>query len=175
MVLELLLNNQVYTLEVKESQAARGSIYKIRIGNKTYQVDYQQLNRSFYSLIIEGRSYPIVASIRSTRGEPPLLEVNLKGKTYPIQVLDEATKRLRTSKKTLAHLGQQIISTPMPGKVIKLLVKVGDSVEVGQGVIVVEAMKMENELRASAPGIVKEIKVKEGTTVNAGEPLVVLV
>jgi biotin carboxyl carrier protein len=62
----------------------------------------------------------------------------------------------------------------MPGKVVKLLVKPGDAVKAGDGVIVVEAMKMENELKAPAPGTVKEIRVAEGKAVAAGEVLVVI-
>jgi biotin carboxyl carrier protein len=62
----------------------------------------------------------------------------------------------------------------MPGKVVRLLVKAGDSVKSGDGIIVVEAMKMENELKAPAPGTVKEIRVAEGKAVSAGEVLVVL-
>jgi biotin carboxyl carrier protein len=62
----------------------------------------------------------------------------------------------------------------MPGKIVKHLVAVGDRVEAGQGVIVVEAMKMENELRAPAGGVVKALPAAEGTAVDAGAPLVIL-
>ncbi len=66
------------------------------------------------------------------------------------------------------------VVAPMPGKVVRLLVKPGDQVSARQGVIVVEAMKMENELRAGRDGIVRDVLVAEGALVDAGAPLVVI-
>jgi biotin carboxyl carrier protein len=70
--------------------------------------------------------------------------------------------------------GQQKVSVPMPGKVIAVLVSEGDVVEKGQGLVIVEAMKMENEVRSPIAGAVKEIKVKQGETVEAGAVLLVV-
>jgi len=70
--------------------------------------------------------------------------------------------------------GPQRVTAPMPGKIVKLLVKPGDKVQPRQGVVVVEAMKMENELRARAEGTVTEVRVTEGSSVEAGAILVVL-
>jgi pyruvate carboxylase subunit B len=73
-----------------------------------------------------------------------------------------------------SHAGPQRVTAPMPGKIVKLLVKAGDKVQARQGVVVVEAMKMENELRARAAGTVSEVRVTEGTSVEAGAILVIL-
>ena len=62
----------------------------------------------------------------------------------------------------------------MPGKVVRVLVNVGDSVDVGQGLVVVEAMKMQNEMKAARPGRVTEVRARAGETVSAGDTLVVL-
>ena len=70
--------------------------------------------------------------------------------------------------------GPQRLLAPMPGKVVRVLVQPGDEVVARQGVIVVEAMKMENELRAGRPGVVREVLVVEGASVEAGTPLVVI-
>jgi len=70
--------------------------------------------------------------------------------------------------------GPQRVTAPMPGKIVKLLVKPGDKVQPRQGVVVVEAMKMENELRARAAGTVSEVRVAEGISVEAGAILVIL-
>jgi biotin carboxyl carrier protein len=70
--------------------------------------------------------------------------------------------------------GPQRVTAPMPGKIVKLLVKPGDKVQPRQGVVVVEAMKMENELRARAAGTVSEVRVREGASVEAGAILVIL-
>jgi biotin carboxyl carrier protein len=73
-----------------------------------------------------------------------------------------------------ADEGPQRVTAPMPGKIVKLLVKPGDTVQPRQGVVVVEAMKMENELRARAGGTVREVRVSEGASVEAGAILVIL-
>jgi len=70
--------------------------------------------------------------------------------------------------------GPQRLLAPMPGKVVRVLVKPGDHVVGRQGVVVVEAMKMENELRAGRSGVVREVLVVEGASVDAGMPLVVI-
>ena len=70
--------------------------------------------------------------------------------------------------------GPQRVTSPMPGKIVKVLVKPGDKVDARQGLVVVEAMKMENELRARAEGTVTEVRVTEGSSVEAGAILVVL-
>jgi len=73
-----------------------------------------------------------------------------------------------------ADRGPQRVTAPMPGKIVKLLVKPGDKVQPRQGVVVVEAMKMENELRARTAGTVSEVRVREGASVEAGAILVIL-
>ena len=70
--------------------------------------------------------------------------------------------------------GRQKVSVPMPGKIIAVLVAEGDAVEKGQGLVIVEAMKMENEVRSPITGEVKEIKVKPGDTVEGGAVLVIV-
>ncbi len=67
--------------------------------------------------------------------------------------------------------GRQQIVAPMPGKVVRVLVKAGDKVEAGQGLLVVEAMKMQNEIRSPKSGVIERLQVKEGQPVNAGEVL----
>ena len=70
--------------------------------------------------------------------------------------------------------GPQRLCAPMPGKIVRVLVKAGDQVAARQGVIVVEAMKMENELRAARAGVVRDVLVSEGASVDAGAPLVII-
>ncbi len=70
--------------------------------------------------------------------------------------------------------GRQQVTAPMPGKVIRILVQAGDRVEAGQGLLVVEAMKMQNEIRSPKSGIMERLHVKEGQPVNAGEVLCIV-
>ena len=97
------------------------------------------------------------------------------GREYIAQVEDERQRTLRS----LGSAGEETdagvtIKAPMPGLVVKVEVNVGDSIERGQGIAVVEAMKMENEVRAQGGGVVKDIRVKNGQAVEKGEVLVVI-
>ncbi len=99
-------------------------------------------------------------------------DVTLDGVRHRLAVVDERRKALAALTGEGAGGGTQVISTSMPGKVVALLVAEGDEVEAGQGVVVIEAMKMENELRASGPGVVQAIPVAVGDAVEGGAELV---
>ena len=116
-----------------------------------------------YSVLLNGQSFEVcIAS--------PSLTVN--GRRFTVEVRDPRDSSPRTR---AAHGGgRQKITAPMPGKVIRVLVGVGDAVEMGQGLVVVEAMKMQNEMKASRPGRVTELLVHDGDTVASGDTLVVL-
>ncbi|MEJ7616700.1 MAG: biotin/lipoyl-containing protein [Pyrinomonadaceae bacterium] len=102
-------------------------------------------------------------------------QVHLKGRVYRIGLFDP--KRLRATAagpggRQLA--GASTVKAPMPGKVLRVLTEVGASVEAGAGVIVIEAMKMQNELKATTAGTVTELRVAAGATVKAGDVLIVI-
>jgi biotin carboxyl carrier protein len=143
---------------------------RVRLDEQEVRVDLLRVNAALYSLLIGGRSF-----------EVDLLEVEegfmvlVDGQPFHVEIQDEQERRLRAAVgKEGARAAKRTVAAPMPGKVVKLLVKPGDAVKAGDGVIVVEAMKMENELKASAPGTVKEVRVAEGKAVGAGEVLVVI-
>jgi biotin carboxyl carrier protein len=115
------------------------------------------------------RSYEVAFS-RSAEGA---MTVHIDG--VPVEV--SINRMRRTGASAASHpsdRGPQRVTAPMPGKIVKLLVKPGDKVQPRQGVVVVEAMKMENELRARAAGTVSEVRVTEGTSVEAGAILIIL-
>jgi biotin carboxyl carrier protein len=114
------------------------------------------------------RSYEIAFS-PSAEG---VLTVHVDG--VPVEVSINQMRRAGAAAAHSADGGPQRVTAPMPGKIVKLLVKPGEKVQARQGVIVVEAMKMENELRAHAAGTVSEVRVTEGTSVEAGAILVIL-
>ena len=94
------------------------------------------------------------------------------GRRFAVEVRNP--RNASRGSRTALGAGRQKVIAPMPGKVIRVLVKKGDTVEPGQGLVVVEAMKMQNEMKASHPGQVTEVRVHDGDTVGAGETLVVL-
>jgi biotin carboxyl carrier protein len=97
--------------------------------------------------------------------------VNLAGETFSVRVID---RKHRPVGGEHSGDGQQMLTAPMPGKVVKVLSKVGDSVKAGQGIVVVEAMKMQNEIKSPRAGIVADIRVTEGLAVNANQVLAVV-
>ena len=104
-----------------------------------------------------------------------VLTVWVEGELYRIEYQEEGRRPRRAASVTGQGMGgRQMIVAPMPGKVVALLVSPEQEVSAGQGVIVIEAMKMENELKASGPGVIKEIKVQEGDGVSGGDVLVVI-
>ncbi|HKE55849.1 MAG TPA: biotin/lipoyl-containing protein [Pyrinomonadaceae bacterium] len=100
-------------------------------------------------------------------------QVTVRGRAYRIEIRDP--KKLRAGQNSQhRHHGTSEIVAPMPGKVVRVLVEVGAEVEVGQGVLVVEAMKMQNEMKSLQGGKVVSIRVAQGETVNAGDVLAVV-
>ncbi len=138
--------------------------------NREFRVDCLQVDAGLYSLLIQGRSHEIdILEMEDA------LVVLVDGQPFRVQIQDERERRLRAGVgRGEAKVGKRVVTAPMPGKVVKLLVRPGDAVRAGDGVIVVEAMKMENELKAPAAGTVKEIRVEEGKAVGGGDILVVI-
>jgi acetyl/propionyl-CoA carboxylase alpha subunit len=114
--------------------------------------------------------YRVVVERREGRGRYTLW---VDGYRFDTEALDERTRTIRELS-AAAPLGPAPIKAPMPGLIVRVNVKVGDSVEAGQGVVVMEAMKMENELRATAAGTVKSVEVAAGAAVEKGALLVAL-
>ena len=123
-----------------------------------------------YSLVLEsggGQVVEVAITDGDTRGE---LVVHLPSVSVPVSI-DASRRRGKTAR----HAdGEQRITAPMPGRIVRVLANVGDDVELRQPVIVIEAMKMENELRAPKAGRVKEVAVEAGASVEAGRLLVVI-
>jgi len=116
--------------------------------------------------------YRVVAEKRQGRGRYTLW---VDGYRFEVEALDERTRAIRDlSAANAAPTGPAPIIAPMPGLIVRVNVSVGDKVEAGQGIVVMEAMKMENELRATAPGTVQTIEVAAGTAVEKGALLVSL-
>jgi biotin carboxyl carrier protein len=103
-------------------------------------------------------------------GQNSKLTVTLAGHSLAVEVA-EARLDTATGGGRPAATGPATLRAPMPGRVVKLLVKAGDAVKAGQGILVVEAMKMENELKAPRDGVVKQFHAAEGAAVEAGEDL----
>jgi biotin carboxyl carrier protein len=142
----------------------------VRLDGQPVGVEATALPGGRWSLRLpgSGRQHEVVILSRPDgRG----LEALVDGLSVPVRV----SSGTAVARKAGAHgEGPDRVTAPMPGKVVKLLVSAGDQVTARQGVVVVEAMKMENELRAGRAGIVREVLVAEGASVEAGTPLLVI-
>jgi biotin carboxyl carrier protein len=118
-------------------------------------------NRSFYIELIEGK-------------DSKKYFVNTKNLSYELEIIDAESKYLKNKNKGSFNLSENTIISPMPGKVVKILVGKGDKVQPGQTAIIISAMKMESEYNFSKEGIVTEILVSEGETVDGNQTLIVI-
>lgn len=163
----------IVTYEGKEYRieaVEKGSVFQVKIDGEPFEIDVLPVTDSHYSFLIRGRSYEVNIS-----GRDEACSVLIGGESFDISILEERKLRLRAALKPgEAAAARQLISTPMPGKVVKVLVSPGDTVKAGTGIIVVEAMKMQNELKAKGPGTVKEVRAQEGQGVEGGAVLVVI-
>ena len=146
---------------------AEGGTLWLEIEGKRLEADFHRLpDGEVYSLLVDGRSYEVRISPSGER-----LEVTLHGATIPVEVRHPLEKLLLSTQRAAGAGGDEVVAAPMPGLVVAIQVKPGDAVEPGQGVVVVEAMKMQNELVSRRGGVVGEVLVAERATVSAGQPL----
>jgi biotin carboxyl carrier protein len=143
--------------------------YKLTVNGRTYQVDALMLEHGTMTMLVDGQSYSV--EFEENGDEVGVL---LRGQVNRFDVADERRLRLRAATAGFTMEGKQVVTAPMPGKVVKVLVKVGDEVKEGQGLVVVEAMKMENELKSPKAGKVTELFAKEGIAVENNAKLVVV-
>ena len=165
MTFELEAGGKVHKVAVDAAPGAPGT-FTITIDGVPLTVDVRATAEG-YSLIVDGRVIEAAVTDGPSRGE---LTVHLPSVSVPVSI-DANRRRGRTAQHPE---GEQRIAAPMPGRVLRVLVKVGDAVEARQPVVVVEAMKMENELRAPKAGTVKEVAIEAGASVEAGRLLVVI-
>ncbi|HYZ90335.1 MAG TPA: biotin/lipoyl-containing protein [Myxococcales bacterium] len=158
--------------------APQGSSYRVTIHDgrtesanpRVLAVDAVHLAGHAMSLLVDGRS----VRCEVEPAKEGKLAVLVGDEVHSLEILDERRLRLRRASGKFMLEGPQRIDAPMPGKVVRVLVKQGDQVQEGQGLVVVEAMKMENELRSPKAGVVKELHAQEGQPVEAGAKLAVV-
>jgi biotin carboxyl carrier protein len=146
-----------------------GSKATIQIDEKIYEVDIEMVEEGVYSILHDGKSY----NIEMIQGNGPKnYFVNTYYSSHELNIIDAQSRYQQNRNKDGLHSGDKIISTPMPGKVVRIPVTQGDVVEKGTTVIVISAMKMESEYKSPVDGVVKKIFVTEGETINGNQPLI---
>jgi biotin carboxyl carrier protein len=154
------------------AEGDRAGRLSVAVDGRMCAVDAVWIDSTTLSLIADG----VAHEIRILRGAAGSVSVEVKGAVFDADVAEAAfgRARARDAGGRKGPPGGRAIAAPMPGRVVRVLVKVGDRIPARQGVVIVEAMKMENVLRAPAEGTVTEIRVAAGSTVEAGAVLVML-
>ncbi len=151
-----------------EIQVENGQVW---VDGRSMEVDLHQVGTpELYSVLVNGRSYEILVE-EARQG----YVVTLQGEQYVVQVEDERTRRMNLGRRmTAAPKGELLVKAPIPGLVVKVLVKEGEQVVEDQPLIILEAMKMENEIRALRGGVVRRVEVSPGQRVEQDAPLLLI-
>ena len=158
------------TVEVEATRLGP-SRFRVQVGQGAPRMVEGDLGAGLVHLIDGERSWAVKLG---ARGEAT--HTHVAGRDLTVQVQDERRRKQRAAEAAAATSGsgRRSVRSPMPGKVVKVLVEVGQTVHAGQGVVIVEAMKMDNELKAAGPGTVVEVKCREGALVEGNAELLVI-
>lgn len=154
------INEKKFQVEVEEPEPGR---YQVRVNDDNCLVDFFEAQENIYSLIIDHQSYEVDID-QVERGS---YSVMIKGDHFDVQIVDEKTKRLAETLSARA-VGRQGVKSPMAGNIWRLLKSQGEIVKQGEVLIILEAMKMENEIRSPIDGFISSMCAVEGTAVSAG-------
>ncbi len=156
-----ILNNELYEVEILKDGA-------VLVNGERHEVDFLALDESLYSIIQNNRSQDL--AIDENQGN---YQVLVDGRLYEAQVLDQRTMLMLARKGGLT-MGSGEVTAPMPGLVVEIPVAVGDTVEAGQTVVILESMKMQNELKSPITGVVESIQALAGASVDKNAVLIVI-
>ena len=165
MTYDVIVDGKTHRLELAEG----GRTWLCKVDGNEVEVDAALTARDVLSVLVGGDAFEIKRE-RSLRGD---LHLVIGSARYAIDVQDPRSLRTRRAGPA-SEDGPQKITAPMPGKIVRIAVAVGAAVKAGQGVIVMEAMKMQNEMKSPKDGKVQKILIAEGATVNPGDTLAVI-
>ncbi|SRR6266498_337564 len=171
---EITVGDVIYEIELtpvastSDTREKPATSWSCKLNGREGLVDAVQIGPDTLSLLLEGKSIEVRREFSRERQQ-----ILLNGTSYEVVVRDP--RSLRSRKRTgSSDEGPQRLVSSMPGKVMRILAREGDQISAGQGIIVVEAMKMQNEIRSSKAGTLKKLLVREGRNVNAGEVLAIV-
>jgi biotin carboxyl carrier protein len=170
MKLDLEIDGRMQTIELEPGES--GS-YRVTLDGKPLEVQAHLLRPGVLSLVINGQSYRVVREDDAPAGNGGGSALALAGRRFSYHVEDPRSLKARRAHAGGAD-GPRPIKASMPGRVVRVLVAPGEVVEAHQGIVVIEAMKMQNELKSPKGGTVSELRVAPGDTVSAGDVLAVI-
>ena len=164
MTYDVVIDDKVRRVELQRE----GDRWHCKLDGKEIVVDAALTDRDVISLLVDGRAYEVKREITATDQH-----VLVGTERYKSEVRDPRSLRTRKAMAENAA-GPRKLTAPMPGKVVRILLPAGSAVEAGQGVVVVEAMKMQNDIKSPKAGTVQQVLISEGAAVNAGDVLAII-
>jgi biotin carboxyl carrier protein len=151
----------------------RDGIYEVQLGSRKYSVDARNFgDTELFSLLVNGKSFLVdSAPVNPDRGE---YYARVMGRHYDVDVLDELLLAARDAEKTHEHTGAHVVRAPMPGLIVHVHAATGARVKAREPVVIMEAMKMRNELTSDVAGVVKSVAVKVGDKVDSQATLLTI-
>ena len=146
---------------------------EVKVDGRPMMVDAVLAERDVLSLIVYGKSYDIKRETTG-QGDNAQMHMIVRGVSFSAEVRDPRSFRSRRKADAADAAGPKKLVSPMPGKVVRILAPAGTKVEAGEGVLVVEAMKMQNEIKSPKAGTVQRIVVEEGAAVDSGQVLAIV-
>ncbi len=166
--MEINIGDRVAEVNILESDK---NLLKVEVDGKTYELDYVIIGTVNYSFIYMGKSLEMEITAKD---KPKAFEVLHDCLVFDTEVVDAEARYMKNRKQGDVEDDENIISSPMPGKVVKVLVKEGEEVKAGQTLIIISAMKMESEYKAHHDGLVRKVLTEEGATIDGNQPLIVI-
>jgi biotin carboxyl carrier protein len=165
MTYDVVVDGKTHQLELTRGEKT----WHCKIDGQQIDVDAALTARDVLSVLVGGKAYEVKRE-RSLQGE---VHVIIGSARYAVDVQDPRSLRTRRAVAG-SDAGPQKLKAPMPGKVVRILVQEKDEVRAGQGIVVMEAMKMQNEMKSPKDGRVQKILTAEGSAVNAGDTLAII-
>lgn len=164
-----IASHQGKTTRVKIRESSPDQ-FQVELGDREYRVDFLEPQPNLFSLLIDGRSFEVDvdAAAHSDR-----FEVVIRGDHFEVEMVEEKKQKL-AMKLARGVSGRQDLRSPMAGNVLQVLAKPGDRVAPGQVLLILEAMKMENEIKSLIDGVVGSMTARTGIAVATGDPLCVV-
>ena len=164
--MEIIVNKKNKEVKIFERQANK---LLVVVDNKKYHVDAKKIDKDTYSLLYKGKSYDLKVVSEENKRK---YSVKHKFNYYEVEIMDSVARYRKNRGNNDIEEDQSSISSPMPGKVVKIPIEVGDNVVSGQTLIIISAMKMESEYKAKKDGKIKEILTTEGSTIEGNQSLI---
>ncbi len=161
--------NDLSDAEFKVEILEDGPIKKVSVNGTVYEVDYNVGGDTLHSIILNNKSH----GVQITALDNSNYEVKNKGDYFLVNVIDEL-KKMRMARSKTKVIGRQVITAQMPGVILKVYVKQGDTVKIGDPLCVLVAMKMENEIRSPIDGTIKKVYIKENDKMAVGDKMMVV-